>query len=361
MRALKLHRIFLSNKFPRTTFFLISIILIVSVLLFINKINNHEKSFTNTTTAMGTFVNQTISAESPESIAINVSKEITDLENLISWRIKGSDIEKVNIAPALEWVSVTEKTINILCAALNTAKMTNGAFEPAILPVSILWDFSADTPKVPNENELKKAVSNVGHSNLEIDKNSLKVRKLSPLSLVDLGAVGKGAACDTAIKEYEKSNAKSAIISVGGSIGVYGTKKDKSAFNIAIRDPLNTKNDAVSFATLKIYKGCVSTSGSYERNFNVDGKFYHHVLDTKTGYPTDNDLISTTVYNESGLLTDILSTACYVLGKEKSLPLLEYYNAEAIFVDKSKHVFVTKGLKDKLNITNQSYILCDLY
>lgn len=324
------------------------------------KINNQEKSFTNTTTAMGTFINQTVSAENPDDIALKASKEIKDLENLISWRVKGSDIEKINAATASEWVNVTDETINILCTSLDVAKMTNGAFEPAILPISILWDFSADTPKVPNENELKKAVSTVGYSNLEIDKNLLKVRKLKSLPLIDLGAVGKGAACDAAIKSYEKSNAKSAIISVGGSVGVYGTKKDKSAFNIAIRDPLNTESATVSFATLKIHNGCVSTSGSYERNFTVDGKFYHHILDTKTGYPTDNNLISTTVYHESGLLTDILSTVCYVLGKEKSLPLLEYYNAEAIFVDKSNHVFITKGLKDKLNITNQSYTLCDL-
>ena len=99
----------------------------------------------------------------------------------------------------------------------------------------------------------------------------------------------------------------------------------------------------------------VSTSGDYEKYFMQNGKRYHHILDPATGYPAESGLISVTVVSDKGLLSDGLSTACFVLGKEKGQKLLETYGAEGIFIDQNKKVTVTKGLKDKFTILNEEY------
>lgn len=121
----------------------------------------------------------------------------------------------------------------------------------------------------------------------------------------------------------------------------YKTQEDKTGEAMGVLSLSGTTN--------------VSTSGDYEKYFMQDGKRYHHILDPSTGYPADSGLISVTIVSDSGLLSDGLSTACFVLGKEKGEKLLETYGAEGVFIDQNKKVTVTKGLKDKFTILNKEY------
>ena len=90
---------------------------------------------------------------------------------------------------------------------------------------------------------------------------------------------------------------------------------------------------------------CISTSGDYERFFEVDGKRYHHILDPKTGEPSDGGIHGVTVVSESGFLSDALSTACFVLGREKGMKLARKYGAEVLFVEDGNEIFMSEGMK----------------
>ena len=136
----------------------------------------------------------------------------------------------------------------------------------------------------------------------------------------------------------------SGVVSVGGSLLLLGSRER----TIAIRDPFGEVND--SFATLRLRDCFVSTSGSYEKYFDRDGVRYHHILDPTTGYPADAGLCSVTVVCGEGLLSDALSTACFVLGIDASLPVLERYGAEAVFVGQDGQVTVTDGLADRFTL-----------
>ena len=172
---------------------------------------------------------------------------------------------------------------------------------------------------------------------------------------IDLGAVGKGIACDVAQNYLKKQKEVSgAVIAVGGSILLYGTKTDGTNWNVAVQNPRGQDGEAMGVLSLSGTTN-VSTSGDYEKYFMQDGKRYHHILDPSTGYPAESGLISVTVVSDNGLLSDGLSTACFVLGKEKGQKLLETYGAEGIFIDQNKKVTVTKGLKDKFTILNEEY------
>lgn len=172
---------------------------------------------------------------------------------------------------------------------------------------------------------------------------------------LDLGAVGKGIACDVA-QNYlkQQKEVSGAVIAVGGSILLYGSKTDGTNWNVAVQNPRGKDGEAMGVLSLSGTTN-VSTSGDYEKYFMQNGKRYHHILDPSTGYPAESSLISVTVVSDNGLLSDGLSTACFVLGKEKGQKLLETYGAEGIFIDQNKKVTVTKGLKDKFTILNEEY------
>lgn len=331
------------------------LLIIILILFMFLKVDSSESSFESTNMAMGTYVHQTVYGKHAEEAAERTIQEINNLENLISWRIETSDIAKINQSAGKEWIDVDKKTIDILTKSLEVSKKSMGSLDSTILPISCLWGFDTDQMRVPSDEDIQKTLLKVNYRNLKVNHETNKVKLFKENTGINLGAVGKGAACDEAIKTYKKAGAKSGIIAVGGSVGVFGTKPNKADWRIAIRDPYKGTDDSNSIAILEVKRGFVSTSGAYEKNFYDNGKFYHHILDPKTGYPSNSDLLSVSVLHENGLITDLLSTACYVLGRENSQEILKNYGASAVFVDKEKHVYVTDNIKNNIIITNEEY------
>ena len=211
--------------------------------------------------------------------------------------------------------------------------MSGGAFDLTVGRLSSLWDFDDDIKKVPSEAEIKKELSTVDYEKIAINGANVAIGKGQTL---DLGAVGKGAACDAAKAYLQKSGVKGAVVSVGGSILAFGKRnKIGDKWRIAVRHP---REENAYIGVINLSEGFVSTSGDYEKYFEKDGKRYHHILDANTGYPSDSGLSSVTVVCDSGTLSDALSTACFILGEEKSKELLDEYSAAAIFIDKDLNV-----------------------
>lgn len=235
-------------------------------------------------------------------------------------------------------------------------------------------DKNGDAAKDTDNNTINSIAQNTGdnmvnnEANNTPDNTALNEERLEPTDkktntdesissiyiedqcTLDLGAVGKGIACDVA-QNYlkQQKEVSGAVIAVGGSILLYGSKVDGTNWNVAVQNPRGKDGEAMGVLSLSGTTN-VSTSGDYEKYFMQNGKRYHHILDPSTGYPAESSLISVTVVSDNGLLSDGLSTACFVLGKEKGQKLLEIYGAEGIFIDQNKKVTVTKGLKDKFTI-----------
>jgi thiamine biosynthesis lipoprotein len=116
---------------------------------------------------------------------------------------------------------------------------------------------------------------------------------------------------------------------------------------VGVRNPDGAADDMIGYIELSgVDYMCVSTSGDYEKYVEYNGEKYHHILDRSTGYPAKSGLSSVTVMCKSGTDSDGLSTACFVLGKEKSVELLKKYDAEAVFVDTDGNVSITDGMKE---------------
>lgn len=335
---------------------LLAVIMIALIIIW-SKLVLTPQSYECTNFAMGTYIQQTVYGSKRVEAATAAAKDIGTLDDLISWRDGDSDISKLNQAAGSDWVSLDAKTISILKTSLDVAEKSDGAFDPTILPISTLWNFGGENQQVPAPDDLKKYIQFVNYKDLRIDtKESTASLKLHYMA-VDLSAIGEGAACDEAVAAYRNAGADSGIIAVGGSVGVYGAKSEKSPWRVAVRDPNSKEAQSTSMGEIELSSGFVSTSGSYDHAFTKDGVTYHHLLDPKSGYPENNGLVSTTVVCDSGALSDALSTACFILGKEKGMELLKKYNAEGIFIDKNDRVYVTENLMNNFKITNARYNL----
>lgn len=297
-----------------------------------------SQPYTSSAFAMGSYVQQTVYGGDKEDAAARASAAVWELENHISWRREYSYIALLNSAHGDGPVPIGDDARRVLETALSVSEKSGGAFDPTIAPLSWLWDFDND-PHLPDAAEIEKARALVDYKKLSLSDAGASL----PAGMaVDLGAAGKGAACDTAVEAYRESGVKGAVIAVGGSVGLYGKKPDGSPWQVSVRDPWGEG----SIGVLALEGGFVSTSGSYEKAFEEDGVTYHHLLDPKTGCPAQSGLLSVTVCSEGGALSDCLATACFILGYEDSLPLLESFSAEAVFIDENRQITCTPGVAD---------------
>ena len=311
--------------------------------------------------AMGTYVQQTVYGKNGQAGASAAANAIANLENEISWRVDGSDIQKLNEQAGGDSVEISEDTFSILQASLDVAEETGGAFDPTIYPLSVLWDFGGDNQQLPAQESIDAFLPYVNYQDLILNEADSTAQLAKELEAVDLGAAGKGAACDAALQAYRDAGVDNAVIAVGGSIGVMGRRLTQENWRISVRDPDKNVDDSdAGMGILELSEGFVSTSGVYEKYFEQDGVLYHHLLDPSTGYPVENNLLSVSVAAETGVLSDLLSTACFVLGMEDSLSVLEHYDAQAIFITLEKEVYITQGLKDSFTVTSQDYTLKEL-
>ena len=149
------------------------------------------------------------------------------------------------------------------------------------------------------------------------------------------------------------------MLNLGGNLYLYGSKPDNSLWTVGIRDPFGSQGDYLG--TVAVKDMSVVTSGIYERYFEKDGERFHHILNPKTGYPSDNGLAAVSILSPNSTNCDGLSTACFLLGVDKGMELIEQFeNVEAIIVTTDKKVYVSGGIKNgeiPFKLTNDDYTI----
>lgn len=296
---------------------------------------------TVTTFSMGSYVQQTVYGANAIENARLAANAVAELEDLISWRKEG-DVAALNRNAGGDFLTVDPRTEEVLTTALSVCEKSGGALDVTIAPVSRLWDFD-ENPHLPEAGMIRRFLEKVDYTALSLPGDGAAALRYYDTAL-DLGAVGKGAACDAAVAAYRDTGVTRAVVAVGGSIGLYGEKPFHEPWQVAVRDPFGEG----SLGTLSLTGGFVSTSGDYEKFFYEDGKKYHHILDPATGYPAESGLSGVTVVSEGGALSDALSTACFVLGAEEGARLLKEFQAEGVFVTTDRKIYVTAGLREQL-------------
>ncbi len=320
------------NRILRLMLSILLIAALVFSVLFVSERNKRFDYGEKNTVAMGTVLTQKIYSERAGQHISHINSIVNSLEGVISWRQQESLVAQLNEGKSVEDSALYE----VLGKCAEISRSSDGGFDITVGGVSRLWNIGEEDERIPSESEIEKALKSVGSENIKIENNTVS---LTSACSVDLGAVGKGLACDYIMNYLKASDDVSgAVVSVGGSNVAYGNyNKAGDKWRIAVRHPRN-ENEYLGIISLD--EGFVSTSGDYERYFEKDGIRYHHILDARTGYPAASGLISVTVICDSGLLSDALSTACFVLGEKEGRALVEKYGAAAIFVNEKTEISV---------------------
>lgn len=354
---------FLQKAGGRRSFF--GVVFLICAILMQTGCAGQTMKYTTVNTAMGTVVTQTVYAKE-EAVTGQITELITFLEQeYLSWRIEDSEVAGINAAAGTgEWVALSEELLADLAVLQEVSAKSEGAFDMTLGPVIRLWNIDAwaagnvkpttveNAPhagtELPTPEEITAALQNTGYKRVETADGSIRL----PVGMsLDLGAVGKGIACDRILRYLEEEDVSGAVISVGGSILTYGQKPEGTNWQVGIVNPLQTEQ---TLGILSLNgQWCVSTSGDYERFVEVDGIRYHHILDPATGYPADSGVRSVTILCKSGILSDALSTACFVLGTEKGMELAASYGAEALFVDVQGNIYMTEGMEQYFRETGE--------
>lgn len=324
--------------------------------------SSDEKMFTVTNFVMDTVLSETIygSTDHTETIKDLLSEIETQK---LSWRIEDSEVSNINtLCTQGASVTMSDDFYQWTKTSLDLAQKSDGAFDPTIGKLTRLWNIEGENPTVPTQAEIDQALLEIGNTHIHMQEKTISMDAGCTL---DLGAVGKGIGCDV-VREYltKQEDVSGAVVAIGGSILVYGSKPDGTDWSVAVQDPEGEEGSYMGVINLS-GTACVSTSGDYEKYFIQDGKRYHHILDPSTGYPSESGLSSVTIIcpdegewkQDAGLLSDGLSTACFVLGAEKGMELLEEYGMEGVFIDKKKQVSVTECIADRFTLLHSEYTI----
>lgn len=260
--------------------------------------------------------------------------EIERLEALLSVTRHTSDVMRLNTAGG-QPITVAKETAEVIELALHYAQLSDGALDITIRPVSMLWDFAAQT--VPDMAVLQQAVAQVDYRALRIENQTVTLKE----GAIDLGGIAKGYIADRVASVLKEQGVCSALIDLGGNIVAVGSKAGE-AFRIGIKNP---SAPSTLCAIVEGRDVSVVTSGIYERGFDEDGVRYHHLLNPATGMPVQNTLASVTILCENSADADALSTACFVMGEERATAMIESLtDTEALFVRRDGSMAATSDL-----------------
>lgn len=281
-----------------------------------------------------------------ESVLDGCFSIIAEYEDKLSRTLEGTQVYRLNENGTVE---MDDDVLELMKKGLYYSELSGGVFDITVEPITSQWDFKAETPALPDAQALAEAVKHVDYTKLTIRGNQVSLT--DPESGVDLGAIAKGYIADR-VKDYLVSEGvTSAIINLGGNVLCVGKKPDGSTFNVGLQYPFGARSDLIAIVQIDDFS--VVTSGIDQRNFTIDDKLYHHILNTQTGYPCENGLLSVTIISEKSVDGDGLSTTCFALGLEKGLELIDSIDGiYAAFVTEDYEIHYSDGFTDHIQVTD---------
>lgn len=255
--------------------------------------------------AMDTYMTFVAIGDGADDVLTDLSRTVNTLESSLSRTVDTSEVSRLNRDGSAVW---DEDGAQLLSWALQHSQETDGAFDITIAPLVSLWGITTDSPYVPTQQEIDALLPLVGAEHLHLSGDTAT---LDDGCAIDLGGIAKGYASDRVAAIFAQHGITSGTISLGGNVYVCGAKPNGQPWVVAIQDP---RSDGYA-VTVALTDSFAVTSGGYQRYYTApDGTVYQHILDPKTGYPVESDLLSVSILCDNGTMADAYSTALYVMG-----------------------------------------------
>ncbi|MGD9605423.1 MAG: FAD:protein FMN transferase [Bacilli bacterium] len=333
---------------------------------------NLSDSFNTTNKVI--IISKTKSQDELDKLYDGLDQILIDLDHKFNVQDRGdgvtTELMRLNAQSGIAPMTVSDELFMVVKKALEISNYSLVdevyLFDPTIAPVWDKWNFidnlydpfmdnRADAPLLEEINVLLPLVD---RSNIEINEEQKTIFLKATGMKLDLGAIVKGYAADK-LKTYLISQGyEKAVIDVGRNIlllgsGITADSKD-IAWKVDVQTPfidLFAENNLKTYGSMRLSDVTVVTSGTYEKYIkNEEGVMYHHILDPRTGFPVDNQVLSVTVVCQESIVGDGFSTTLFALGLERGMAIVnELDYLDTIWViqnNDKKEVYVSDGLKD---------------
>lgn len=333
---------------------------IFAVLVFSACENGGDKYYEKSNIVMDTTVTLSAQGKNAKEAVDESFKRLDELNEMASANIDTSDVSKINNGSGDGYVKVHPEILKMIETSIKYSKLSDGAFDITTGPIINLWGIGTDNERLPSADEIKAKLPLVGYEKISINEDESSVMLNEKGMAIDLGGIAKGFAADEVLKIYKKYNIKNGLINLGAS-SIYAVgQKNNKAWTIGIQHPRS--NDAKEYlGVINLSNESLSTSGDYERYFIKDNKRYHHIMDSKTGYPVDNGVMSDTIIvdgdgEDNNMLADLLTTTVFTLGPDKGIKFMNGLSGVCgeITTNDNK-IYTSNGFKDRIADLNKDF------
>lgn len=301
--------------------------------------------------AMDTYMTVTAYGEKCTEAVQAAVDEINRLDDL--WSVGNSESE-ISILNENGSVILSDETYTVVKEALELYDSTGGLFDITVYPLMVEWGFTTEDYKVPTDEKIKELLKLTGIDKINLDDETHQIT-LATGTQIDLGGIAKGYTSAKIMEIFSEYGIVSGLVSLGGNVQLYGTKVDGSDWRVGVENPDNTikaLSTSDYIGVVQISDKALITSGGYQRYFiDENGEKHHHIIDPRTGSPSNSGLISVTIVSDDGLLADGLSTSLFIMGKDDAI---SYWHENSdqfdfILVDSEGKIYVSKGIENNFS------------
>lgn len=287
-----------------------------------------------------------------EDLKVEIDAVLGAFNQSLSTYIPDSEISMLNRTGQLFHPS--EMFLDVMKSSAEVFQSTGGAFDPTVGRLVNAWGFGPDKiMRVPDSSVIDSLKNHVGFDLVTISGDTVKMNYGMYL---DFSAIAKGYAVDLVANLLKSKNLENYMVEIGGEVVANGTNAEGEIWKIGIEDPLVAKDERKLLAIVKLKSLGMATSGNYRNYYTVGNRTIAHTIDPRTGYNTDHNLLSASVFAKDCMTADAYATAFMVLGLEESRKIAESAHLDAflIYQDTTGALksYVSSGLQPLVELNN---------
>lgn len=299
---------------------------------------------------MGTKIRLHFKGQQADKWVAEACAMLEQFEQVFSANSKDSQLFSLKSTAVNQAIVVDPDLYELIKIGKQHSLEPNSFLNIAIGPLIKLWRIGFKQARVPDHQEISKVLGCLDPANIVLDDDRCSVLFSTDGVEIDLGAIAKGYFSDKVMNFFKQKQPTSAMIDIGGNLLVYGeSPKNSLDWDVGIQNPFLPRGHCV--AKVKIRNQSVVTSGIYERIFEHNGSKYHHIFDSYTGYPVENNVASLTIISEKSLDCDIYTTKLFGLDPKSIIATVNNIEGmEAIVITVDGQFAITANLRDKITM-----------
>lgn len=280
--------------------------------------------------AQGTYYSIIYYDENQRDLQYEIDSLLTDFDNSVSLWVPESIISRVNNND--NNIIIDKYFSDNFSISQQVSHETDGLFDMTVGPLVRAWGFGYDGIKTVDSVIIDSIMNIVGYHNIDLFQNT--VIKSNPHVSIDFNAVAQGYSVDIVSEFLKYKQIKNFLVDIGGEVRAEGSKPNGDFWKVGVEKPAKNANDSRDLnAIIKLSNSSIATSGNYRKFIDIDGKRFSHIINPKTGYPAQHNLLSVTIICSNTAFADAYATACMIMGLEKAIKFIDSRDdLEAFFI-----------------------------